>query len=50
MIFNIKHTANWEDHKQKLIQKNNKKGNAKHIPHKYSAGEKVMLHIGTENK
>jgi len=53
MIFNIKHTANWEvirQHKQKLIQSNNKKENAKRIPHKYSAGDKVMLHKGTENK
>ena len=53
MIFNIKHTANWEvirQHKQKLIQTNNKKENAKRIPHKYSAGDKVMLHKGTENK
>jgi len=53
MIFNIKHTANWEvirEHKQKLIQMNNRRENAKRIPHEYSAGDKVMLHIGTENK
>ena len=52
-IFNIKHTANWEvirQHKQKLINANNKRENAKRIPHQYCAGDKVMLQIGTENK
>jgi hypothetical protein len=33
-----------------LIQTNNARENAKRIPHKYSAGDKVMLHLGTENK
>jgi transposase InsO family protein len=53
MIFNIIHTANWEiirQHKQNLIEKNNVRENAKRIPHTYSAGDKVMLHKGTENK
>ena len=53
MIFNIEHAANWEyirDRKQKLISKNNKAENSKRIPHVYSAGDKVMLKIGTENK
>ena len=53
MILNIKHTANWEvirQHKQKLIASNNKRENANRIPHHYSAGDKVMLHLGTEHK
>ena len=53
MIFNVKHTANWEyikARKQKLISKNNKLENAKRTPHTYTAGDQVMLRIGTENK
>jgi len=53
LIFNIKHIANWElirQRKQKLILQNNERENATRIPHQYRAGDKVMLHIGTENK
>ena len=53
MIFNIKHTANWEyirARKQALIKKNNKAENSKRLPHTYKRGDKVMLRIGTENK
>jgi len=38
MIFNIQHTANWEyikNRKQQLIEKNNKRENAKRIEHNY---------------
>ena len=53
LIFNIQHAANWDiirQHKQKRIDRNNARENAKRIPHQYKAGDKVMLHIGTENK
>ena len=53
MIFNVKHTANWEyikARKQTLISKNNKLENAKRTPHTYVAGDQVMMRIGTENK
>ena len=53
MIFNIKHTANWEyikQRKQALIDKNNKRENAKRIMHVYQVGDKVLLKRGTENK
>ena len=46
MIFNIKHTANWEyirQRKQDLINKNNKRENAGRILHEYKVGEKVLL-------
>jgi transposase InsO family protein len=53
LIFNIQHAANWDiirQQKQKRIEQNNARENAKRIPHQYKAGDKVMLHIGTENK
>ena len=53
MILNVKHEANWEyirERKQNIIAKNNKAENAKHIPHKYKVGDKVLLNRGTENK
>ncbi len=53
LIFNIKHTAKWEvirQKKQQLILQNNKRENAMRIPHRHRAGDKVMLHRGTENK
>ena len=53
MIFNVKHTANWEyikARKQKIISKNNKLENAKRTPHTYTAGDQVLLRKGTENK
>ena len=53
MIFNIKHTANWEyirTRKQDLINKNNQRENTKRIPHNYSVGDKILLIKGTENK
>jgi hypothetical protein len=53
MILNIKHTANWEIirmRKQNLINKNNKRENAKRIEHEYKLGQPVLLKRGTENK
>ena len=53
MIFNINHTANWEyfrARKQKLIDKNNERENAKRIDHEYHEGDKILLRTGTENK
>jgi hypothetical protein len=53
MIFNIQHIANWEftkQRKQKIINLNNNKENAKRVQHVYQIGDKVLLHRGTENK
>ena len=53
MIMNINHTANWEvirQRKQKLINKNNERENAKRVPHEYARGGKILLRKGTENK
>jgi hypothetical protein len=53
MIFNIQHIANWEfikQRKQKTINLNNKKENAKRVQHIYQVGDKVLLHRETENK
>ena len=54
MIFNIKHTANWEyiirQRKQDLINKNNKHENAGRVKHEYKVGKKVLLKRGNENK
>jgi transposase InsO family protein len=53
MIFNIQHIDNWEfikQRKQKIINLNNKKENAKRIQHVFQVGDKVLLHRGTENK
>ena len=44
-ILNVRHEANWKfirDRKQKLIHENNRKENAKRIPHTYCVGEKVL--------
>jgi len=53
MIFNIKHTANWEyikQRKQQIINKNNQRENAKRKEHVYKVGDKVLLARGTEFK
>ena len=53
MIFNINHTANWDyirARKQKLIDKNNERENAKRIDYEYQKGDKILLRTGTENK
>ena len=53
MIFNIKHTANWEyirQRKKNLINKKNKRDNAGRVISVYKIGEKVLLRGGNENK
>jgi hypothetical protein len=53
MIFNVKHTANWEyirAQQQKIIKKNNQRENSKCTPHIYLERDKAMLRVGTENK
>ena len=45
-IFNIKHTANWQElavKKQAIINKNNQKENAKRVEHEYQVGDKVLI-------
>ena len=52
-IMNIKHEANWKfirERKQKLIEQNNKKENAKRIPHDYKVGEKVLYRADPSSK
>ena len=53
MIFNVKHTADWEyirQRKQQRINENNKRENAKRVEHEYQVDDKVYLLRGTENK
>ena len=53
MVLNMTHTANWEyikDRKQTLINKNNKRENAKRTSYTYKVGDQVLLKRGTENK
>ena len=53
MILNIQHVANWElirERKQKLINNNNARENAKRISHTYHEGDLVLLTRGNENK
>ena len=48
-ILNTTFQANQQyikDRKQKLIQLNNQKENAKRIPHDYKVNDKVLLHLG----
>ena len=52
-ILPIKHRAEWKlikDRKQKLININNKRENAKRIPHTYRVGDKVLLQRGKRSK
>ena len=53
MIFNIKHEANWEAirlRKQKLIDENNRRENAKRLEHVYHTGDKVLVTRHDANK
>ena len=53
MIFNIKHTANWEyirARKQRIINKNNERENSKRKHYEYKVGDQVLLHKGKQNK
>ena len=48
MILNMTHMANWKlvtQQKQKIINANNKRENAKHIPHKYKPNDLVLIHL-----
>ena len=45
-IHNVAFEADWlyiKDRKQRLIQQNNRRENAKRIPHQYSVGDKVVV-------
>ena len=45
-LLNVSFEADWQyikDRKQKLILQNNKRENATRIPHRYSAGDRVMV-------
>jgi len=53
MVFNIKHIANWKaisDRKQKVINYNNARENAKRLKYTYTVGEKVLLERHDANK
>ena len=53
MILNTQYLADWtviKARKQQLIHKNNIIENAKHIPHQYKVGDKVMLENHCTNK
>ena len=53
MILNVQHIANWEyikNRKQTIINKNNKRENAKRIPYQYQEGDQILLRKGTEFK
>jgi hypothetical protein len=44
-ILNLKFEANWQNikaNKQRIIQRNNDRENAKRIPHEYNVGDKVL--------
>ena len=53
VLMNIKCEANWKfirKRKQKLTEQNNKKENAKRIPHDYKVGKKVLYHADPSSK
>ena len=48
MILNLTHMANWKfitEWKQCIINANNKRENAKCIPHTYKPGDLVLIHL-----
>eukprot|EP00957_Ditylum_brightwellii_P021043 1585572-Ditylum_brightwellii.AAC.1 len=52
-MFNVMHLANWyfiQEHRQKIIKKNNKQENAKQRPHEYHINDKVMIKSDHESK
>jgi len=52
-IMNVKFEANWNlirDRKQKLIQQNNKRENAKRIAHVYKKGDMVLYRVDSLSK
>jgi hypothetical protein len=53
MIFPINHIAIWQlikNRKQKLIDKNNKRENAKRVDYDYMVGEQVLIYTPDPNK
>ena len=45
-ILNVKHTADWDEikqRKQKLINENNKRENSKRIEHRYEVGQRILI-------
>ena len=53
MIFPIEYVADWQlikNRKQRLIDKNNERENAKHVDYDYKVGEKVLIFTPDPNK
>jgi ribosomal protein L21E len=52
-VLNCSFEANWQfikERKQRLILQNNKKENAKRIPHVYNVGDRVMIDLDPQRK
>ena len=52
-VLNCSFEANWQyikDRKQRLIDQNNKKENARRVPHVYSVGDKVTIRLDPNRK
>ena len=52
-MFNVKHIANWKaikEHKQKKINYNNARENAKRLKYTYHVGEEVLVTRDEANK
>ena len=52
-ILNSTFEANWKyikDRKQKLINQNNPKENAKRIPHRYNLGDAILYRVPVDGK
>ena len=52
-ILNVSFEADWQyikERKQRLIIQNNKRENAKRIPHEYSPGDRVMVRLNPNRK
>jgi hypothetical protein len=53
MIFSINHIANWQlirNRKQKLIDKNNERENAKRLNYDYKVGKQVLIYTPDPSK
>ena len=52
-LLNVSFEADWQyikERKQKLIVQNNKKENAKRVPHTYRINDKVMIRMDPQRK
>jgi hypothetical protein len=52
-VLNCSFEANWQyikDRKQRLIDQNNKKENAKRVPHVYNVGDRVTIRLDPNRK